>query len=151
MEIQEYGTQEQQWFVGICLLRPMHLKLTRTASMRLPIFTGDFDGDGGMDIMVVTKPIKGREESKMQIIVLWGEHNYKTGEHTLLCSKADTHNPWDHFIDMDSQPLVIDGDGDNIADLYGSVNGHPRDLAVRKRSQFGALLRHMGTGSESTS
>lgn len=81
----------------------------------------DFDGDGGMDLMLVTRPIGGGEGKKLEVKILWGSHQGK--EHKLLCPKDSEDGSIDISLEMDAEPLILDGNGDNVADLFGAVNG----------------------------
>ena len=65
----------------------------------------DFDGDGGMDVMVV-----GKKENVMTVYVMWGEHD-KHGSR-LECNKGRIDIP-----DIVAEPLVFDYDGNYVADL----------------------------------
>lgn len=65
----------------------------------------DFDGDGGMDIMVV-----GKKESVMTVYIMWGEHD--TQGSRLECSKGRVD-----IQDIVAEPLVFDYNGDYVADL----------------------------------
>lgn len=65
----------------------------------------DFDGDGGMDLMMLTK--KG---DKLTIYVVWGVHH---GVHSSLeCTKDRVK-----IDEVVSEPLVFDNNGDFVADL----------------------------------
>lgn len=65
----------------------------------------DFDGDGGMDIMVV-----GKKQDILTVYIMWGEHD-KEG------SKLECNKDRKEITDIVSEPLVFDYDGNYIADL----------------------------------
>jgi integrin alpha FG-GAP repeat containing protein 1 len=101
----------------------------------------DFDGDGGMDVLIVASNVDYADDpDKIESFVLWGEHSKQTdqggGTHTLLCREKSIKNGWDHQIMMDSHPLVMDGNGDAIADLYGSTDdGKSRGIWIFGRDR----------------
>lgn len=69
---------------------------------------GDFDGNGAMDVMIVSY---NRKLSLFyQVFILWG--NLK--EMTLKCGSEDTP-----LLNLSGQPLVMDYNGDMIPDLFG--------------------------------
>ena len=70
---------------------------------------GDFDGDGGMDLLV-TYRISG----KLEGTVLWGLHTDTV--HQLLCSE-DQEQDWRRTIPLENEPLVFDYNYDYISDL----------------------------------
>ena len=56
--------------------------------------------------------------------ILWGDHNQADNVHKLVCPGTETGGSSVSIsLSMDSEPLVIDGNGDNVADLFGSTNG----------------------------
>ncbi len=52
-----------------------------------------------------------------RIYILWGDHDESSKRHALLCPNKGSSVQ----IVMTAQPLVIDKDGDNVADLYGET------------------------------
>ncbi len=78
----------------------------------------DFDGDGGMDLLIVAKK---DEDLDFTGFVLWGEHKQGKSD-KLICTepslKKGTHNE----IRMSGQPLIVDGNGDAIADIFGRAS-----------------------------
>lgn len=79
------------------------------------ITPGDFDGDGGMDAFVLVK----EEEDQLKGFVMWGDHNQNLKTHSLICMETALKNQWHHEIPMSAHPLLIDANGDYIADLFG--------------------------------
>ncbi|XP_059091742.1 T-cell immunomodulatory protein-like isoform X2 [Tigriopus californicus] len=82
---------------------------------------GDFDGDGGMDLLVLAQPAPGSPGlggSVSTALLFWGDHDQIRHEHRLTCGNASA---W--TLPMEQEPLLLDANGDDIADLYGAVNG----------------------------
>lgn len=69
---------------------------------------GDFDGNGAMDVMIVSHNIS--VSPFHQVFILWG--NLK--KMTLECGSEDTP-----LLSVSGQPLVMDYNGDMIPDLFG--------------------------------
>lgn len=69
---------------------------------------GDFDGNGAMDVMIVS--FNKSISPFYQVFILWG--NLK--EMTLKCGSEDTP-----LLNLTGQPLVMDYNGDMIPDLFG--------------------------------
>ena len=83
------------------------------------VLPGDFDGDGGMDVLLVVRSTDDESESDNLVsFVLWGEHNVKTKKHRLIC--PDLKPGWIHHLRMTVQPIVVDANGDYVADLFGA-------------------------------
>lgn len=101
-------------------IRHAHLSCTFNSYDILSAAPADFDGDGGMDILVVAKDLDTDKEvsgSKVWGLVLWGEHDESNNTHVIRCDESKMIK-----LEMDLQPLVVDANGDNIADLFTSVN-----------------------------
>lgn len=82
---------------------------------------GDFDGDGGMDLLVLAEPAPGSPgpgSSTSTALVLWGDHDQLRHEHRVRCWNASS---W--TLPMEQEPLLVDANGDDVADLYGAING----------------------------
>lgn len=77
---------------------------------------GDFDGDGGMDAFVLVKSV---EDETLRGFVMWGDHNQNLKTHSLVCMESALKQDWHHEIKMASHPLLIDANGDYVADLFG--------------------------------
>jgi len=80
------------------------------------VIPADFDGDGGMDLLIV---YESDIESDLTLTarIAWGEHEMKTKDHGLLCpskQKAAWHK---EITGLYSEPLVFDYDGDYTADI----------------------------------
>lgn len=69
---------------------------------------GDFDGNGAMDVMIVS--YNASVSPFYQVFILWG--NLK--EMTLNCGSEDTP-----LLTVSGHPLVMDYNGDMIPDLFG--------------------------------
>ena len=46
-----------------------------------------------------------------------------SGKHKLICNTISLKKEWYHEINITSQPLLIDANGDYIADIFGVHNG----------------------------
>ncbi len=51
--------------------------------------------------------------------VLWGNHDQSSGKHALVCPEESLKNGWHQEFNMSSHPLIIDSNGDYIADIFG--------------------------------
>ena len=58
--------------------------------------------------------------SKYKGFVLWGDHDQDSGKHVLLCQEKSAGKNWHHPINMSAQPLLIDANGDYVADIFGA-------------------------------
>jgi len=98
-------------------------RLTCTLNNKIieSVIPGDFDGDGGMDVFVLTSKIDTQDES-YQGFVLWGDHDEDAGKHSLICQDESMEENKHHKVLMTSYPLLIDYNGDYVADLFGSLN-----------------------------
>lgn len=107
------------------------------------VVPGDFDGDGGMDVLVVMARIAGDDDDDegedeannddhLTSFVLWGDHDIKTGKHRLVCQES--HHDWTHHLRMTVQPMALDANGDYVADLFGarptSVSGQEEERGM---------------------
>ena len=50
----------------------------------LAALPSDFDGDGGMDVVVLTREIAAAND-EYEALVLWGEHDQQGKKHKLVC------------------------------------------------------------------
>ncbi len=102
----------------------------------------DFDGDGGMDLLVVAEDL---DEGGLTAIVLWGNHKQGDGgNHVLVCPADAMKNGWyADDIKVKDEPLVVDGNGDAVADLFGTDADGNRGLWIfgkeRKKPHFVAF------------
>ena len=101
----------------------------------------DFDGDGGMDLLILAQPLDSDDRDYVfDAFVLWGDHNQAENKHKIMCpemslKKSRTFSnsffllidmfvtfpsDWHHELQMSSEPLILDANGDDIADLFGS-------------------------------
>lgn len=76
---------------------------------------GDFDGNGAMDVMIVS--YNADIAANYQVFILWG--NLK--EMSLDCGSEDTP-----LLTLSGQPLVMDYNGDMIPDLFGEDENKTR-------------------------
>ena len=76
---------------------------------------GDFDGNGAMDVMIVSHNTKVSEF--FEVYILWG--NLK--EMSLKCGSEDSP-----LLSLSGQPLVMDYNGDMIPDLFGEDQNNTR-------------------------
>jgi hypothetical protein len=87
---------------------------------------GDFDGDGGMDLLLTIKGSRYEGEEKEDNlhqshgVILWGDHG--DDRHELLCLE-DQPEAWRKIIHLASEPLVFDYNYDYVADLL-TVDGN---------------------------
>jgi len=95
----------------------------------------DFDGDGGMDLMIVTKKVE-----TMNVWVIWGS---QAGGSSLDCDGkikvllTDGTNNTMHFT---SEPLVIDYNRDYVADLVTVTDGGNRTIVLFSHTRTYTLL-----------
>lgn len=80
---------------------------------------GDFDGNGAMDVMIVSYNVT--ISRFYQVFILWG--NLK--KMTLDCGSEDTP-----LLSLSGQPLVMDYNGDMIPDLFGEDENKNRTFWV---------------------
>lgn len=83
---------------------------------------GDFDGDGGMDLLITY-----RMNGQLSGTILWGYHTDTT--HKLLC-KEDQDPLWVKSIPLQQEPLVFDYNYDYISDLLIVSNDGVRRVLV---------------------
>ena len=57
---------------------------------------------------------------QLQGYVLWGNHDQDLGKHFLTCKDESLEQGWHHVINMTAQPLLIDANGDYVADIFSS-------------------------------
>lgn len=50
---------------------------------------------------------------------MWGDHEQTSGKHSLICVEKALENGWHHKINTSAHPLLIDANGDYVADLFG--------------------------------
>jgi len=74
------------------------------------VVPGDFDGDGGMDILVTIRYTTGKQEAK----IIWGHHT--DDAHQLVCLD-DQPEQIHKVFSLESEPLVFDYDYDYVSDL----------------------------------
>ena len=87
----------------------------------------DFDGDGGMDVLVVARD----DDEKLVAFVAWGEHHRgEDGPHALVCPEKAIDRRWHHKIEVDAEPLVMEGNGDAIADIFGVPAGNKNTRGI---------------------
>lgn len=80
------------------------------------VIPADFDGDGGMDLLIVYES-DSDSDLTLTARIAWGEHFIKPNDHRLLCpskQKAAWHK---EITGLYSEPLVFDYDGDYTADI----------------------------------
>ena len=70
---------------------------------------GDFDGDGGMDLLVMY-----RISEELKGVILWGHHTEHL--HHLICQE-DQHPEWIKEFTLVNEPLVFDYNYDYVSDL----------------------------------
>lgn len=92
------------------------------------VIPGDFDGDGGMDVLVVTTPDdpdeKDMKGNTYVSFVMWGDHDVKEKRHKLLC---DINR---HELKMTVHPMIVDVNADYTADLFGArIDANGTELA----------------------
>lgn len=93
-------------------------RVAAEGSVVVSLIPGDFDGDGGMDVVVVTKQV-GASDQLFRVVVLWGTQVQLSGSEgtaRLDCSMSSNFT-------CHGEPILVDADGDNVADLFG-VNEH---------------------------
>jgi len=76
----------------------------------------DFDGDGGMDLLIVYES-ESKDDKTLKARIAWGDHSIEPNDHKLLCpskQKAAWHK---EITGLVSEPLVFDYDGDYTADI----------------------------------
>ena len=73
---------------------------------------GDFDGDGGMDILVTIEDVD--EKPGLEARILWGNHS--DDQHRMVCIE-DQPASWLKTLDLTHEPLVFDYDYDYVSDL----------------------------------
>jgi len=71
---------------------------------------GDFDGDGGMDLLVTSI-----FTNEMYATLVWGEHTDTV--HKLICPD-DQQTSWAKKLPLQNEPLVFDYNYDYISDLF---------------------------------
>ncbi|KAK8385661.1 hypothetical protein O3P69_016441 [Scylla paramamosain] len=76
---------------------------------------GDFDGNGAMDVMIVSHNTKVSEF--FEVYILWGSLK----EEPLRCGSEDLP-----LLSLSGQPLVMDYNGDMIPDLFGEDKNNTR-------------------------
>ena len=92
----------------------------------------DFDGDGGMDVLIVGRD----EDEKLVSFVAWGEHHRgENGPHALVCPEKAMEQNWHHKIFVEAEPLVIEGNGDAIADVFGLAENNTRGIWIFGRDR----------------
>ena len=78
------------------------------------VVPADFDGDGAMDVLLVTL-----DGQVYKAFVLWGNLTH-----------LDCENVGDPLMKMSSQPLLLDYNGDMIADLFGADESGNRTVWI---------------------
>ena len=97
------------------------------------VVPSDFDGDGAMDVLVVTREATSSSSHDLTAFVLWGD------THKLNCSRNASLN-----ISLRGQPLAVDYDGDMVTDLFGQTRNGSRTfwLFGRDRRVRRVVLDH---------
>ena len=92
----------------------------------------DFDGDGGLDLMIVTK----KKDKVMTVWVIWGD---ATPGAALDCDKKVKVTPTKNGTDQqfNSEPVVIDYNKDYIADLLFVTSEGERVVLQFTKSRTG--------------
>ena len=83
------------------------------------VIPGDFDGDGGMDVLVVTVPDEPDADNMYESFVLWGDHDVRAKRHRLLC--PGMKGAVLHKMPMAVHPMTVDANADYTADLFGAA------------------------------
>ena len=92
----------------------------------------DFDGDGGMDLLIVARD----DDERLVSFVAWGEHHRgENGPHALVCPEEAIGQNWHHVIHVEAEPLVIEGNGDAIADVFGLSENNTRGIWIFGRDR----------------
>lgn len=97
----------------------------------------DFDGDGGLDLMIVTKKImniEGQSKKVMAVWVIWGDSSPGAA---LDCDKKVKVAPIKNGTvqQFDSEPVVIDFNRDYIADLLFVTTEGDREVLLFSTSR----------------
>ena len=97
----------------------------------------DFDGDGGLDLMIVTKKAIGENKKVLAVWVIWGD--VRPGA-ALDCDKKVKVAPIKNETvqEFNSEPVVIDYNRDYIADLlFVTAEGERKVLLFSKSRTVG--------------
>ena len=97
----------------------------------------DFDGDGGLDLMIVTKKAIGENKKVLAVWVIWGDSNPGAA---LDCDKKVKVAPIKNGTvqEFTSEPVVIDYNRDYIADLlFVTAEGERKVLLFSKSRTIG--------------
>ncbi|XP_043214030.1 T-cell immunomodulatory protein-like [Amphibalanus amphitrite] len=98
------------------------------------VVPSDFDGDGAMDVLVVTREATVAPPTHdLTAFVLWGD------THNLSCARNESLN-----ILLRGQPLAVDYNGDMVTDLFGQTRNGSRTfwLFGRDRHVRRVVLDH---------
>jgi len=110
----------------------------------------DFDGDGGLDLMIVTKKImniEGQSKKVMAVWVIWGDSSPGAA---LDCDKKVKVVPIknESVQQFDSEPVVIDYNRDYIADLLFVTTEGDRQLLLFSTSRTVESWHHRTLDSQ---
>ncbi len=113
---------EEVYFSGTAEARTRHLTCSFDDHDVVGVAPADLDGDGGMDLAVSLRRVGDGGSAPLHLQVLWGEHDQEAGHHRLVCPLEAAKRGLEVSVGMEAEPLVLDGNGDNISDLYGQAN-----------------------------
>ncbi|CAL4059572.1 unnamed protein product [Meganyctiphanes norvegica] len=96
------------------LRKDVLLKCTYKNMKIKSVVPSDFDGNGAMDVMIVSFD---KEDRKYNIFVLWGNLTH-----------IDCGDENDPLLKMNTQPLILDYNGDMISDIFGEDDNGLRNF-----------------------
>ncbi len=120
---QTFSLASDKYFSGLSEARDRHLTCTFEERDVLGVAPADFDGDGGMDLAVSLREIGKKDQDRVEVVILWGDHDQETDQHRLVCQAKAEREKVLLTLEMEAEPLVVDANGDNVADLYSQTNG----------------------------